>query len=123
MGLSENLRARRKALKLTLEDVAAEVGTSKQTIQRYESGQIANIPQEKIEKLADPAYPCLISTPFSAPAWFIGRERESRILNDWCRDETKQTLFISGMGGIGKSTFVRRVLSANRQLWDSIVFL
>ena len=90
---------------------------------RFRSMEPAVRALEEIEKLADPAYPYLISTPFSAPAWFIGRERESRILNDWCRDETKQVLFLSGMGGIGKSTFVRRVLSAERQLWDSIVFL
>ena len=53
MGLGENIRKRRKALGLTLEEVAGKLGTSKQTIQRYESGQIANVPNEKIERLAD----------------------------------------------------------------------
>ena len=38
---------------MTLEDVAKIVGVSRQTIQRYESGVISNIPSDKIEKLAD----------------------------------------------------------------------
>lgn len=65
MGLGQNIKARRKALKMTLEEVAAELGTSKQTIQRYESGQIANVPQEKIERLAT----ALGTTPAALVGW------------------------------------------------------
>ena len=46
------LKELRKAKGLTLDELAAEVGTSKQTIHRYENGVISNIPPEKIESLA-----------------------------------------------------------------------
>ena len=65
MGLGENIRKRRKTLGLTLEEVAGKLGTSKQTIQRYESGQIANIPNEKIERLAE----ALGTTPAALVGW------------------------------------------------------
>ena len=52
MSIGKNMRARRRALGYTLEEVAQKLGTSKQTIQRYESGKIANIPNEKIEAIA-----------------------------------------------------------------------
>lgn len=47
--------------KMSLEELGSKIGTSKQTIQRYESGEIKNIPRDKIIKLAsalgcDPAY-------------------------------------------------------------------
>ena len=75
MGLGENLKQRRKALKLTLEDVAAEIGTSKQTVQRYESGQIANIPQEKIERLAA----ALGTTPAALVGWEESPDAEGKL--------------------------------------------
>lgn len=46
------LKELRKAKGLTLDELAAEVGTSKQTIHRYENGVISNIPPEKVESLA-----------------------------------------------------------------------
>ena len=52
MSFGANLKALRKERGMTLEDLAKLVGTSKQTIQRYESGVITAIPQEKIEALA-----------------------------------------------------------------------
>lgn len=42
----------RLASHMTLEDVAKEIGVSKQTIQKYESGVISNIPSDKIEGMA-----------------------------------------------------------------------
>lgn len=50
------IRNRLKALRhergMTLEALAEAIGTSKQTIHRYENGIIANIPPAKIEELA-----------------------------------------------------------------------
>ena len=51
--LSSTLKELRKAKRLTLEEVAEAIGTSKQTIHRYENGTISNIPREKIERLAE----------------------------------------------------------------------
>ena len=50
--LQETLKQMRRARGLTLEELATAIGTSKQTISRYEKGVIANVPYEKIEALA-----------------------------------------------------------------------
>lgn len=52
MNIGKNIKTRRTDLGLTLEEVAKIVGVSRQTIQRYESGVIASIPSDRIEKLA-----------------------------------------------------------------------
>ena len=53
MGFKENLKIRRKELNLTLEDLAQAANISKATVQRYEKGDIVNVPTDKIEKLAE----------------------------------------------------------------------
>lgn len=50
--LVKTSKKRRQEVHMTLEEVAKIVGVSRQTIQRYESGIIASIPSDKIEKLA-----------------------------------------------------------------------
>ena len=50
--LSEKIKKLRKEKKLSLEDLAEAVGTSRQTIHRYENGAITNIPSEKVEAMA-----------------------------------------------------------------------
>lgn len=52
MGLKENIKMLRTQKNMTLEDLAKIVGVSRQTIQRYESGVIGNIPSDKIELIA-----------------------------------------------------------------------
>lgn len=49
---ANKLKELRLKRKMTLEELADRVGTSKQTIHRYENGVITNIPQKKIELLA-----------------------------------------------------------------------
>ena len=62
---SKNLKDLRKAKGLTLEELAEAIGTSKQTIHRYENGTISNIPKEKIEALAK----ALDTTPAALMGW------------------------------------------------------
>ena len=50
--LANNLKRLRKEKKLTLEGIAEALGTSKQTIHRYENGIITNVPPEKVQALA-----------------------------------------------------------------------
>ena len=50
--LAGNLKRLRKEKKLTLEEIAEALGTSKQTIHRYENGIISNVPPEKVKALA-----------------------------------------------------------------------
>lgn len=51
--LSERLKRLRKEKGLTLEELADRLGTSKQTIHRYENGVIANVPHGKVLALAE----------------------------------------------------------------------
>ena len=63
--ISEELKKHRKALGMTLEELAERIGTSKQTIHRYENGTISNIPPEKVEALAT----VLQTTPAALMGW------------------------------------------------------
>ena len=63
--LSERIRSLRKKRGLSLEQLADMIGTSRQTVHRYETGVIANIPHEKIEALAR----ALGTTPSSLMGW------------------------------------------------------
>ena len=51
--VANKLKELRRKAGLTLEELADKLGTSKQTIHRYENGIIANIPHEKIKRLAE----------------------------------------------------------------------
>ncbi len=48
----QRIKLRRKELKLSYQELAERTGLSKSTLQRYETGDIANIPLSKIETLA-----------------------------------------------------------------------
>lgn len=50
--IGKTLRELRKRRGITLEELARAVGTSKQTIHRYENGIITNIPPERIVAMA-----------------------------------------------------------------------
>ena len=63
--LSERIKSLRKKRGLSLEQVADIIGTSRQTVHRYETGAISNIPHEKIELLAQ----ALGTTPQSLMGW------------------------------------------------------
>ena len=63
--ICNELKSRRRALGLTLEELAMRIGTSKQTIHRYENGIISNIPAEKVEALAV----ALETTPAALMGW------------------------------------------------------
>ena len=49
---SIKLKELRKSKGMTLDELAELIGTSKQTIHRYENGTITNVPPEKVESLA-----------------------------------------------------------------------
>lgn len=53
MKANEVIRERRIALGKTMKEVADLVGVSEGTVSRWESGEIANMRRNKIERLAD----------------------------------------------------------------------
>lgn len=73
---SSNLKSLRKAKGLTLEELAKKLGTTRQTIHRYENGTINNIPKDKILTLAD----TLGTTPSELMGWESATEQYDNIL-------------------------------------------
>lgn len=65
MKLADRIKYKRNQLGKTLEEVGQMVGVTKATIQRYENGNIQNIPSDKIELLAS----ALNTTPAYLMGW------------------------------------------------------
>ena len=63
--LGERIRNLRRKNGLSLEQLADTIGTSRQTVHRYETGAISNIPHEKIEAMAR----ALGTSPSSLMGW------------------------------------------------------
>lgn len=68
------LKEKRISNNMTLEELGKKVGVSKQTVQRYESGVISNIPSDKIELMAN----ALDTTP----AYLMGWEENADDISD-----------------------------------------
>ena len=52
-GMTERIKSRRSELGLSYQDLADKTGLSKSTLQRYETGDIENIPISKVDILAE----------------------------------------------------------------------
>lgn len=63
--LADKLKQLRREKRMTLEELADAVGTSKQTIHRYENGVITNIPPERVVAIAK----ALGTTPANLMGW------------------------------------------------------
>lgn len=53
MSVGEKIKRLREQKGFTQDDLASAINTTKQTIYKYETGIITNIPLDKIEKMAD----------------------------------------------------------------------
>ncbi len=82
MSFAKNLRESRLACRMTMESLAILVGTSRQTIQRYESGRIARPPYERIEALAA----ALGVTPGELMGWQTSDDAEDGLLPEIATD-------------------------------------
>ena len=70
----ERIKKRREELKLSYQDLADRTGLSKSTLQRYETGDIANIPLSKISALADGLQ--------TTQQYIMGWDEEAELVND-----------------------------------------
>ncbi len=52
MDIGERIRFLRKQADMTIDALAAKVGVTRQTISRYETGAISDIPRRRLEKIA-----------------------------------------------------------------------
>lgn len=71
-------------------------------------------------KLSEPCTRFVHSSRIPSADLCIGRERELKSLDELI---SSGCVFVTGMGGIGKSTLVRSWLSNNRQSFDSVLWL
>lgn len=76
----------------------------------------------RIEKYAHLPVPFICSGYVDNCAAVIGREKECKALWNWYNSDEK-LLFVTGMGGIGKSTVIRKFVSDNRAHWDTVIYL
>lgn len=84
--ISKRLKELRKQRGLTLDELAEKIGTSKQTIHRYENGIITNIPHDKVEALANAL--------FVSPSELMGWDRSFASYNNISPLTTKRVPII-----------------------------
>ena len=65
MTIGERMKAQRKALKISADELAARLGKDRSTIYRYEKGEIENVPLELLEPIAN----ALETTPQYLLGW------------------------------------------------------
>lgn len=92
---------------------------------RYQSMQEVYEQLQKIEKMADVTIPRIFSTElkYLKPNYVYGREREFEELNGRLFGSDYNCLFITGMGGIGKSTFIKEYLYRYRKKFDTVLYM
>lgn len=77
---------------------------------------------ELIAKYAALPVPWINTNFVSNDEIVIGREQELQAIEAWWKDE-QTLLFVTGMGGIGKSTLVRKFATEHRNQYDTILYL
>lgn len=77
---------------------------------------------ETILKYADLPVPFICTDYVSNGGRVIGREKECREIEEWYSGKSN-LLFVTGMGGIGKSTIVRKFAIDNRERFDNLIYI
>lgn len=90
---------------------------------RYQSMQEVSEQLQKIEKYADLVIPRIYSTQIAKPKIFYGREYEFEELDRFLANPDYNCLFVTGMGGIGKSAFIREYLTRRRGKFDTVLYV
>ncbi|MBO5395525.1 MAG: AAA family ATPase [Clostridia bacterium] len=90
---------------------------------RYSSMQKVVEQLQEIEKYADLVIPRIYSTQIAKPKIFYGREREFEELDRLLANSDYNCLFVTGMGGIGKSAFIREYLTRRRGKFDTVLYV
>ena len=90
---------------------------------RYPNAEEAIAQLNEILSLADESKPWVYSSPVGRSTAFFGRQREMDALCDLLEQADHGTGSVYGMGGIGKSTLVRRYAADHSDDWDAILWL
>lgn len=89
---------------------------------RYQNMSDAVSQLELILKYADLPVPFICSTYVANIGSIIGRNEECNSLRNWVKSD-ENMLFVTGIGGIGKSTVVRKFISENKDDFDNVIYL
>lgn len=89
---------------------------------RYQDMENAVEQLELILKYADLPVPFICSSYVSNIGNVIGRTAECNVIRNWLLSE-EHMIFVTGMGGIGKSTIVRKFVMENPNGVEHIVYL
>lgn len=92
-------------------------------LDRYPSMQRVFDKLCEIESLADIMVPRIFSTKFPVTTYIVGRDAEFRQIDEFMTDTEQNCMFITGMGGIGKSTLVRGYIQSRRQKFDIALYM
>ena len=89
---------------------------------RYQTVDEAIVQLEIIAKYANLPVPFICTGYVTNGGVVVGRQRECNEIEQWCHSDEK-LLFITGMGGIGKSTIIRKFISENKENFDNLIYL
>jgi len=92
-------------------------------LDRYQTMEQALAELDEIERLADTTEIYLRSTDIISPDGVIGRKSEIASLEEWLNTDNSPIIFVTGMGGIGKSTMVRAFVTQNKARIKSVLYL
>lgn len=104
MTIGEKIAARRKQLGMTQTDLAVRLGTTKQTIGKYEKGIVTNIPLSRVVELAN----VLDCTPEYLTGWEepapAKQEDDAELLEylEYLRTRPEARILMSTMRGATK---------------------
>lgn len=90
---------------------------------RYQSMQEAFEQLSLVERDADITIPRIYSTKIARPRFLFGREQELEQLDILLGSNDYNCLFLTGMGGIGKSTLIREYLTRRREKFDTVLYV
>ena len=90
---------------------------------RYQKMSLVVDCLEDMVKDADLTKPFICDTYYPVIDEMVGRESEKKRVKAFLEDDQGKCLLVTGMGGIGKSTMVRKCLSESKDQMDSVVYL
>ena len=90
---------------------------------RYQSDDEVITALAEILLLSDETKPWLRSTSIQSSPAFYGRDAELTALHQLLQEKVHQTVSLYGMGGIGKSSLVRKYIATFSADWDAILWL
>ena len=89
---------------------------------RYQDTRELLVQLKRVEEYAETQKVFLHSSHINRQTDIIGREKECSRLLQWY-DGPNNLLFVTGMGGIGKSSVVRKFLADNMQKFDNLIYV